>query len=388
MQVFKTFMKVTKKKLHISMIYIVIFVAICVAMTLTSSSTNEFTDSKLDISITDLDNSEASKALADYIARSNKFIDLGEGKDKALDALYYRRADIILTINEGYSDKLVKGETEGLFSDYRIPGSYSAELFDSQLNQYISMVTACTAGGSSLEEACEKAAELSAAEIEVETVSFGKNINADYNDDIAAFFQYLSYILIVTLIAGLCPTLLIMMSRDIRNRTNCSCITVTSQMSQIVLGTVIFVLGLYLLLMGVAAVLFGDMLFNEKGLLAMLNGFVFLIFSMMLTLLIAVIAPSSNVINMIANVISLGMSFLCGVFVPQSLLSGVVLNIGKFLPAYWYVRANNMLAGSNGEIFSSKEFMLCIGIELAFSVVLFCVTLIAAKTKQSSKSIS
>lgn len=388
MQVFKTFMKVTKKKLHISMIYIVIFVAICVAMTLTSSSTNEFTDSKLDISITDLDNSEASKALADYISRSNKIVDLGEGKDKALDALYYRRADIILTINEGYSDKLVKGETEGLFSDYRIPGSYSAELFDSQLNQYISMVTACTAGGSSLEEACEKAAELSAAEIEVETVSFGKNINADYNDDIAAFFQYLSYILIVTLIAGLCPTLLIMMSRDIRNRTNCSCITVTSQMSQIVLGTVIFVLGLYLLLMGVAAVLFGDMLFNEKGLLAMLNGFVFLIFSMMLTLLIAVIAPSSNVINMIANVISLGMSFLCGVFVPQSLLSGVVLNIGKFLPAYWYVRANNMLAGSNGEIFSSKEFMLCIGIELAFSVVLFCVTLIAAKTKQSSKSIS
>ncbi len=388
MQVFKTFMKVTKKKLHISMIYIVVFVAICVAMTLTSSSTNEYTDSKLDISITDLDNSEASKALADYIARSNKIVKLGEGKDKALDALYYRRADIILTINEGYSEKLEKGDTEGLFSDYRIPGSYSAELFDSQLNQYISMVTACTAGGSSLEEACEKAAELSATEIEVETVSFGKNINADYDDDIAAFFQYLSYILIVTLIAGLCPTLLIMMSRDIRNRTNCSCITVTSQMSQIVLGTVIFVVGLYLLLMGVAAVLFRDMLFNEKGLLAMLNGFVFLIFSMMLTLLIAVIAPSTNVINMIANVISLGMSFLCGVFVPQSLLSGVVLNIGKFLPAYWYVRANNMLAGSNGEIFSSKEFMLCIGIELAFSVVLFCVTLIAAKTKQSSKSIS
>ena len=388
MQVFKTFMKVTKKKLHISMIYIIIFVSICVAMTLTSSSTNEFTDSKLDISITDLDNSEASRALADYIARSNKIVKLGEGKDKALDALYYRRADIILTINEGYSEKLEKGDTEGLFSDYRIPGSYSAELFDSQLNQYISMVTACTAGGSSLEEACEKAAELSATEIEVETVSFGKNINADYDDDIAAFFQYLSYILIVTLIAGLCPTLLIMMSRDIRNRTNCSCITVTSQMSQIVLGTVIFVVGLYLLLMGVAAVLFRDMLFNEKGLLAMLNGFVFLIFSMMLTLLIAVIAPSTNVINMIANVISLGMSFLCGVFVPQSLLSGVVLNIGKFLPAYWYVRANNMLAGSNGEIFSSKEFMLCIGIELAFSVVLFCVTLIAAKTKQSSKSIS
>ncbi|MGN0576139.1 MAG: ABC transporter permease [Ruminococcus sp.] len=388
MQVFKTFMKVTKKKLHISMIYIIIFVSICVAMTLTSSSTNEFKDSKLDISITDLDNSEASKALADYIARSNKIVELGEGKDKALDALYYRRADIILTINEEYSEKLEKGDTEGLFSDYRIPGSYSAELFDSQLNQYISMVTACTAGGSSLEEACEKAAELSATEIEVETVSFGKNINADYDNDIAAFFQYLSYILIVTLIAGLCPTLLIMMSRDIRNRTNCSCITVTSQMSQIVLGTVIFVVGLYLLLMGVAAVLFRDMLFNEKGLLAMLNGFVFLIFSMMLTLLIAVIAPSSNVINMIANVISLGMSFLCGVFVPQSLLSGVVLNIGKFLPAYWYVRANNMLAGSNGEIFSSKEFMLCIGIELAFSVVLFCVTLIAAKTKQSSKSIS
>jgi ABC-2 type transport system permease protein len=119
----------------------------------------------------------------------------------------------------------------------------------------------------------------------------------------------------------------------------------------------------------------------------MLNGFVYLIFATMLTILISVIAPGNKAVDMIANVISLGMSFVCGVFVPQSLLSGTVLNIGKFLPAYWYVRANNMLAGSSGEIFGMGKYMTCIGIELAFSIAMFCVTLLVAKTKRSSKSV-
>ena len=108
---------------------------------------------------------------------------------------------------------------------------------------------------------------------------------------------------------------------------------------------------------------------------------------MTLTILIAVIAPNPSVVNIIANVFSLGMSFLCGVFVPQMLLSETVLNVGKFLPAYWYVRANNMLSGSNNEIFSNSKFFMCIGIELAFSVMLFCITILAAKTKRSSKSV-
>ena len=158
-------------------------------------------------------------------------------------------------------------------------------------------------------------------------------------------------------------------------------------MAQIVLGTVIFAVGLYLLLTVVALFLYRSQMLNSKGLFAMLNGFVYLIFTTMLAILISVISPGGKVIDMIANVVSLGMSFLCGVFVPQSVLSETVLNIGKFLPAYWYIKANNMIAGIGGEIFGMRKYMICIGIELAFSVVLFCITLLIARTKKSSRSI-
>lgn len=379
-------MKVTKKRLRVSMIYIVIFISIGIAMTATSSKTPGFETIKLSISITDLDNTQASRALADYIGKNNNIVEIENNKDAIMDAVFYRSADIILTINEGYAEKLANSETDGLFSDYRVPGSYSAEFFDSQLNQYISMVTAYTAGGMELEEAAAKAAELSENEVRVDTVSFSENSDVEYGQGITYYYQYLAYILMSVMIAGLCPTLLVMTRKEIRSRTNCSCISSTNQMLQIVLGTVIFAVGVYLLLTIAAFFLYSSQMLNSKGLLAMLNGFVFLIFTTMLTLLISVISPNPRAVDMIANVIGLGMSFLCGVFVPQYLLSGAVLNIGKFLPVYWYVKANNMLAGSGGEIFGMGKFMTCIGIEFAFSIALLCVTLLVAKTKRSSKS--
>ena len=387
MQVFKTFIKVMKKRLHISMIYIIIFIVIGIVMTASSSDKSGFSDTKLSVSIRELDDTDASRALADYIGNNNEIVKVRNNKDSIMDAVFYRRADIILTVNKGYSEKIANGETTGLFSDYRVPGSYSAELFDSQINRYVKMITACTAGGMEINEATAKTAELAEKEIKVEKLNFSENSNVEFGDNIMFYYQYLAYILLAIMISGLCPVLLVITRKDIRNRTSCSCLSEVSRMAQIVLGTVIFAVGLYLLLTVVALFLYRSQMLNSKGLFAMLNGFVYLIFTTMLAILISVISPGGKVIDMIANVVSLGMSFLCGVFVPQSVLSETVLNIGKFLPAYWYIKANNMIAGIGGEIFGMRKYMICIGIELAFSVVLFCITLLIARTKKSSRSI-
>lgn len=387
MQVFKAFMMVLRKRLGSVLLYVGIFIGICVMMTYSTDSVEGFKYSKLDISVTDLDDSPASHALADYISENHNVVELGNDKDKMIDMLFYREVDIILTINEGYSGSLENGITDDLLSIYCVPGDNNEIFFKSRMDSYHGALSACIAGGMDIDAAALRAAELAEAEIEVETVNFSEN-NAEFGEDIQMFFQYLAYILIVTLIAGLCPTLLVMTQGGIRSRTSCSCISVTSHTIQLVSGALVTVMSIYLLLIGVAAVLFGSELFSEKGLLAMLNSFVYLIFSMMLTLFIAVLAPGRRGVDIIANTLSLGMSFLCGVFVPQSLLSGTVLAIGKFLPAYWYVKANNMIAGSDGAVFTYESYFICIAIELAFSAALFCVTLLIAKTKQRSAALS
>lgn len=76
------------------------------------------------------------------------------------------------------------------------------------------------------------------------------------------------------------------------------------------------------------------------------------------------------------------MSFLCGVFVPQELLTGGVLALGRLFPAYWYTKANNMLFGMSGGVFSTKEYLICIGIEALFAVAFFAVAALLVKQKR------
>lgn len=388
MQVFKMFMKIVKKRLRVSMIYIVVFIAIGITMAANGSSDSGFESSKLHVSVNDLDDTEASRALVDFIGKNHEIVEIENDKDSVLDAIYYRKADIVLTINEGYSSKLAEGITDGIMSDYRIPGSYTSEFIDTEINQYINMISAYTIGGMEVSDASLKAAEISEKDVKVEKINFSESSGSELDEMVSYYYQYLAYILIAVMISGLCPVILAATRKDIKNRTNCSCVSASSQTLQIVAGTAVFVIAVYAVLTTAAIIIYGaGEIFSYKGLLALLNGFVFLIFAMMLTLLIAVISPAEKVVNMIGNVVSLGMCFLCGVFVPQELLGDTVLSIGKFLPAYWYVKANNMLSGAGGEIFSSQKYLTCIGVELAFSAALLCVVLLTSKTKQSSKSI-
>ena len=85
---------------------------------------------------------------------------------------------------------------------------------------------------------------------------------------------------------------------------------------------------------------------------------------------------------MLAHIVGLSMSFLCGVFVPQSMLSGSVLAVGRFLPAYWYIRANNMLAGFGKEVFDLGFYWKCIGIQFLFAAAMFALTAVAARQRK------
>jgi len=385
MTVFNAFMKVVLKRLRTSMIYIVIFVSICVGLALNSKPADSFTDYTLDISINDLDDTPASRAIAEYIADNHNVVETITDKDDILDSLFYLKTDIVLTINKGYSENLAKGQTDELFSAYRIPDSYYAELFDSQINNYIGIVSSYIAGGDDIEKAVEKAGETASLEVEVTNIKASEKSNSS---GITVFFQYIPYILILSLVTATCPSILTMTSNEIRNRTNCSCVSSAKQLIQLVLGTVIVSFSIFLILIIASIALYKGELFTSTGLLALLNAFVFLLFVIMFTLLIAVIAPSPRAVDMIANIFGLGMSFLCGVFVPQYLLSDAVLSVGKFFPAYWYVKANNMLAGVNGYVFTNSDFFTAIAVQLAFTVAIFFITLLISKSRRSAESIN
>ncbi len=87
------------------------------------------------------------------------------------------------------------------------------------------------------------------------------------------------------------------------------------------------------------------------------------------------------------NVITLGMTFLCGVFVPQSIMSKSVLSFGRFLPTYWFIRANDAIGGeiSSFTADSLRPIYGSILIQLGgFAVAIFSVTLLLSRERRLS----
>ena len=78
--------------------------------------------------------------------------------------------------------------------------------------------------------------------------------------------------------------------------------------------------------------------------------------------------------------ISLGMSFTCGVFVSMSVLGKGVRAVAHFLPVYWYEIVNETIA-DNGALSASQQTAVWqgIGIQLLFAATILGVGMMLSK---------
>lgn len=388
MQVFKVFWKILLKRIVTPIIYISVFLIISIIMATQSTDMTQYTDQKLDIDIIDLDNSIASHSLIDFLSENHNVNEIEYDYDKILDNIYYQNTDYVLTINKDYAEKLEQGKTEGLLSNYQIPGSYASNLAESQINRYISSVKSYITGGFTLEEAMSKTHDIIQNKTSVTQESFSnENDYSNVNNNFRYFFQYLPYIFMAILISSLVPILLTLNKKEIRARTNASCLSPSKQTLQTGLGAVIYSFVIWLIFMVIAMALSSSNFFSKEGLLAALNSLIFMIVALSIAIFVSSLSPSSKATDMIANTISLAMSFLCGIFVPMEFLSDSILNAAHFLPAYWFVRANNMVAGMSDEIFNAGKFFSFLGIELLFAAALFSLSMVVANTKKRASSL-
>lgn len=386
MQVFKAFMKISKKHLPMALVYVAIFLVMALFLAGSDSAADTFTETKLKVNVIDEDNSPASKALTEYIGTKHTLVEVENEKDSILDALYYETANYVLIIKEGYEEKVAGGETSDLFENYQVHVTYGGTLFEHDLDAYVRAMSAYMKGGSELSEAISNTREVLAQNVAVEVVDFREDTSkSDYAVTYGKFFHYIPYIFISILITALCPVLIKMNEKEVRNRTNCSSLSTSKYTMQIFLGSAVFVFATWLIFM-IVGMLFGKEMYSGKAWFAVLNSFVFVLVSAGIAILISVLVKGRQTVNLIANIVALGMCFLCGVVVPQNLLGEGVLRAARFLPAYWYIEVNDVLMESTGDIFDAGKCLTYIGIEAAFAVALFAIVLLVVKTKKEKKA--
>lgn len=386
MQVFKAMFKVMRSRLPSAMIYIVCFVVISAIIANASTNDNKFEAKRLDICIFDEDDTPESHALAELIKKNNDIVEIEDDKDTVTDALYYRRIDYALIINKGYADKIRAGESADLFSSYHLDESFSVVYMGQFLDEYVATVKAYLNMGKSFDEAAVSAEEALSQNAEVNMLSrIDKGGNSHFSVDFAGYFQYMPYILISIIISVVSLVLVTMNRKDIRFRTNCSCLKESKYTAQLFIGSFVFVFIIWLVFMIFGAILNREM-YTGRAWLAVLNSFIFAMVVGTMAVLVASFEPKDNILNLITQVLGLGMSFFCGIFIPVDVLSDGVLSVARFLPAYWYVKANNMIADITP--YSMDEVVECYLIQIGFAAAMVIITLLVRKVKYSGAAIS
>ena len=328
MQVFKTFLKIAKKKFPSVLLYYIIFTVIVIAMSKIGASDHEtsFTATKADIYIIDEDDSTASHALSDYLSSMHNPVTLKDTDTMTLqDALYYQNVDYILTIPEGFEEQLTDSDARDFLPVSMRKDNSNGYFVDQQVTEYLSSVRLFMAGGFSLSEAVTKSSESLSKGNDTTVLKLEEKETDGAQIGLTYFFQYLPYVLINMLLLGMTPILMTFNQKDLGARISCSSLSLKSRNAQITLGCIVFSLFVWLLFILTALFIYGpDTLFSINGLHSLLNSAMVLLFSIALTLLVSTFALKQQSLSMIANVASLGLSFLSGIFVPQYLLGNVI----------------------------------------------------------------
>ncbi len=385
MQVFKLFLKIVRANIPSSMIYVIVFFALIIPLSKLGAEQTTFEEKSIKVCIFDEDQTEASQELINFIGQKNEIKHLDNDRDKILDALYYMSVDYTFTINKGYEKHLSDlNDDSPYFQTYAMHQSYQVAMMEQLLNEYVQTVRAYVAAGNDTSAAIEKAEKAVSVDADVtyENFSTSGNSTGEYTVRESFFFRYLPYIFISVLINLLCPIMIAFNKKDQRYRINCSCIKQSRLTGQLFMGCGVILIGLWLAFTVACAVLNG--MYTGIAWLAVLNSFLFAAIAALIALLVSSFNPSETVVSLITQLIGIGMSFMCGVFVPQSLLGDGVLTAAKFLPAYWYERVNDTLAGIN--TFDLGEIWMGLGIQAGFIIVLaLCVVLVNFKKANAGR---
>lgn len=375
-------MKILRSKIGIAITYLAIFLFIGISSANNSPNQGNFSENSAGIVVNDLDKSEASKALIEYLGQSNKISEGAPTDREMLDGIYYNPSRYYLTIKEGFGQKLAGGETDGILAHAAQEGSYYESLVGSKIDLYLTTAKAYVAAGSTAEEALSKAAAALEKKTEVTIVTE----KAEGFGEMESYFKFIPYIFLSVFVFALCPVIMTMTKSEIKNRIFSSSISPKRFLFETALSSFSFMAVIYLLVIILIPVFIFKTEVTSELRVAWLNSLAFTVFCASLVLLISNLISSEPLVSLIGNIVSLGMSFICGVFVPLQYLDGSVKTVAAFLPAYWYEILVSALAGTNGQVYSASLAVKCILIQFIFAAAFTAATFAVLKAKEAKKT--
>ena len=380
MTVFRGYMKILKKNMGLVILYLVIFFSVALAMQAAAEKegSDSYQSKSIKIGIVDEDRGILAQGLEEYLGKIHHITMLENDREILQENLFYRNVEYIVQIPENFEQFCIRNRES--LNVTKIPGSYTSYYVDQQINSYLNMAGTYLAAGFSQEETVD--AIRAETHSKVQTLA-GTSENIE-KPGYRYYFRYLPYLFLGVFCYVMGYILMAFRQGDIQKRMEASAVSVRQQSIEGLLA--MGVMGLVLWVIGIAGagIMYGRTFWQSRTLeYYILNSLIMMAVALSLSYLVGMFVRNSNMLSGLANVISLGMCFLCGVFVPMNVMDKKVLKVSQFLPVYWYEQVNELL--SEYTILTDKaeeQIHMAMGIEVLFVVVFVCLTLTVVKYKR------
>ncbi len=342
MQVFKYYFKLALSMWGSILLFVGIFTMSMIAIISQTSSNSSFTVDKPKIAIFNHDDSQLSDSLVKYLAANSEIVEVKDSDDARREALYFQSIRAAYVIPEGFGQDLMTGQkpqikTFGGESQFAIQPN-------ALVSNYLRLTEPRILAGVSQAEIVKGVTKDVKQQVKVETHSTS---NIGEIGQAKFFMNTLVYAFVGLSIAVVSAVMVLFANDMIRKRNLVGGLSSSSMTWQIFAGNSIFIGAMWSIFMLVATAMYPSAMLSTSGLLFAVGTFLFAMVCLAIAFAIGSFAKNRRAIPGLTNVISLGMAFLCGVFVPIEFLGESVLNISRLLPAYWFVQANEKIAKLN-----------------------------------------
>lgn len=377
MIVFKNYFNIVKRHLGIIIMFSAISIGVSVINT-SYTSTEDYASVDPKIAVINYDDSALSDNFVEYIKERAEIVEVEDDEKAIQDTLYLNKADSILIIPDNFGTNILIGNNPRL----KIKKSTQnvSEYTELLVNRYFKIAENYSKVGMSENEIINNIEKDIQNEIEVKVSSK----NQSDMERLAVYYSFENYAFLSIFIFIIGTIMCIFNKETIRKRNNVSKLNPKSISNQLFLGHMTLTLSIWLVFILISVILYRDLMFTTNGLFLILNSLCFALTATSLAYLIGCLIKKENVISGIQNVISLGLSFISGCFVPIEWLDKNIINFSKIFPSYWFIRGNyDITKISTFNYENIKPVIQNCGIVLLFGIIYFMIARMIVSRKTS-----
>lgn len=379
MIVFKTILKILNKLKGLIILYTIMLISVTL-VNQTSGNVDSFEEVKPSVIIVNNDKSKngVTNHFIKYLENHMEVKDIDIGNEEKIDdALFYRDVSLVVYIPDDFGDDLL--DSKDVSVEYKISGDKGSSYGKMLVQNYFDSFNIYNNyyDGDELFDRLDNALNL---DVNVDVKS---KIDTNSLSRMARFFNFLNYAILAGCVYSISMILASLKSENVRKRTIVSSYDYKKYNRIVLEACSIVIIGMWLLYMILALIIFKDLFISMNGLWYVINSFVFSLCSLCIGFLIGNITQNKGAISGIVNVVSLGSSFLCGCFVPFEFMPDYVIKIAHIFPTYYFVINNEALkVMDNFSLSSVSPLILNMGIVLIFGVCFVIITNYVSKKKQ------